>query len=150
MSPVLVCAPYFAEEKLHKSYAECTLTKRAKVHKAAADHVKACLFLLVSHNPPGGTNAEMTKEMHNQFLGNQVTYPTDISQDLRRVTDYRSSTTPMVANGSAFSITGTAGTSIVCRLCGKPGYKSPDCPNPSCKAYYDDKRTNRNKPKPEE
>ena len=65
MSPVLACAPYFAEEKLHKSYAECTSTERAGVHKIAADHVKASLFLLVSRNPAGGTNAEMVKEIHN-------------------------------------------------------------------------------------
>ena len=56
-----------------------------------------------------------------------------------------------MANGSTFSITGTPGGSglpIVCRLCGKAGVKSPDCDNPPCKAYYQNKRSGKGKSGP--
>ena len=149
MSPVLCCAPYFAQKELKKDYSDCTLQERANVHKITSDRVKALLLLLVSRNPQGSLNNEMLKEKHNDFLGNQDTYPEDTAQSIRLVTDYKPSPAAAVANGSTFSITGTSGgtgSPIVCRLCGRAGVKSPDCDNPSCKAYYQNKRSGKGKP----
>ena len=65
MSPVLLCAPTFAQEVVQKDYDMCNEYELEKVHKATADKIKACLFLLLSRNSLGTTNKEMLKEKHN-------------------------------------------------------------------------------------
>ena len=111
--------------------------------------MKALLFLLVSRNPQGSLNNKMLKEKHNNILGNQDTYSGDTAHFIQLITNYKPFPVTAVASGSTFSITGTsggAGLPIVCRLCGRAGVKSPDCNNPSCKIYYQNKRSGKGKP----
>ena len=82
MSPVLCCAPYFAQKELKKDYLACTLQERTNLHKITSNHVKALLLLLVSRNLQGSLNNKMLKEKHNNFLGNQDTYPEDTAQSI--------------------------------------------------------------------
>lgn len=137
MSPVLLCAPHFAKELFSKDYGKCSKDEKEEVHRAASNKIKACLFLMLSRNASGSSNSEMLKEKHNQYLGNQDTYPPDMAQAVRQVTDYRPTTVETIS-GSTFAITGKPSSEpkLKCRLCGKEGYKSPDCPTPSCKAHY--------------
>ena len=143
LSPVLLCAPHFAQDKYGKTYEQCTNAEKEQVNLLACNKIEACLFLMLSRNSHGSSNSELLKEKHNQYLGNQDTYPPDMAQAVRQVTDYRPMTFGTVPS-SNFSISGNTNTneskSIACRLCGRAGVKSPDCPNASCKAFYSAKR----------
>ena len=146
MSPILCCAPYFAQKELKKDYSACTLQERAEVHKITSDHVKALLLLLVSRNPQGSLNNKMPKEKKQRFPWQSG----HLSQGHSSVylTHHQLQVVPCHGCGKwvDFLHHGTssgAGPPIVCHLCGRAGAKSPDCDTPPCKAYYQDKRSSK-------
>ena len=65
MSPVLLCAPHFAEELFDKPYSRCSVNEKEEVHLAAKNKIHACLFLMRSCNAHGSSNKELLNEKHN-------------------------------------------------------------------------------------
>ena len=71
-----------------KPYEKLEPKEKEKVNLAASNKMKACLFLMLSRNNQGTKNSALLKEKHNQYLGDQDTYPPDMAQAVRQVTDY--------------------------------------------------------------